>query len=142
MYRFCFAAGLAIAVLGFALPSLAAPAASVVLTAKLSGSYLHAAPRGSGTAKVTFSGTKVCWQFTYKGIGKTMESGIHKAPPPAAGQRKHSVLPFTIKTTHHGCAQANPAQVAAIAANPGRYYVDIHSVKYPKGAIGGRLQKA
>ena len=129
----------AIALVG---PGVAAPAGNaVVLTAKLSGRYLHN-PGGSGTARLTFTGNRVCWQFTYKGIGKRLESGIHKAPPPPAGQRKHSVLPFTAHTTRHGCVTALSAAVEAVLANPGAYYVDIHTAAYPKGAIGGRLHAA
>jgi CHRD domain len=120
----------------------AAPAEQVVLTAKLTGKYLHTGANGSGTARVTLKANQVCWRLSWSGLGKVAESGIHKAPPPPTGRRKRSVLPFKAVTTRRGCASASPATIEAISANPSGYYVDIHSMKYPKGAIGGRLRVA
>lgn len=116
--------------------------ASAVLTAKLSGSYLHASPTGSGTAKLTVTGSRVCWQFTFKGIDKPTVSGIHGTPPPPAGQRKTSIIPFVANFKASGCVQRNADRIKALLAGPSRFYVDIHSVKYPNGAIGGQLHKA
>jgi hypothetical protein len=136
------AAILLAALLGLACVAFAGPASDVVLTAKLTGKYLHASPTGSGMAKVTLESSQVCWQLTWKGIGAVQESGIHKTPPPPAGRREHSVLPFKAITTHTGRVSAPAAVIEAIAVNPGSYYADIHSTKYPKGAIGGRLRPA
>jgi len=126
-----------------AYPTVAAPAGEqVVLTAKLNGRYLHTGASGSGRARITLNANKVCWRLTWTGVGKVAESGIHKAPPPPAGRRKHSVLPFAAVTRRRGCAPASPATIKAISAKPSSYYVDIHSKTYPKGAIGGRLRFA
>ncbi len=124
-----------------ALPSLGSGTSNVVLTAKLTGKYLHTATVGSGTARVTLKDGRVCWRFAWKGIGKLAESGIHKAPPPPAGRRKRSILPFKAVTTRSGCVAGNAATIEDVAANPGAYYVDIHTTEYPKGAIGGRLRR-
>jgi len=136
------AAILLAALLGLACPAFAGPTSDVVLTAKLTGKYLHASPTDSGTAKVTLKSSQVCWELTWKGIGAVQESGIHKAPPPPTGRRKHSILPFKAITTRKGCVSAPAAVIKTITVNPGSYYVDIHSTKYPKGAIGGRLRPA
>jgi CHRD domain len=106
-----------VGLIAVAYPTVAAPAGEqVVLTAKLSGRYLHTGASGSGTAKVTLKATQVCWRLTWSGLGRVAESGIHKAPPPPAGLRKHSVLPFTAVTRRRGCAPASAATIKAISA--------------------------
>src|SRR5437764_4228168 len=130
---------LVVAALAFAATASAAP--KIVLKATLSGAYLHAGD-GSGTATITIAGKRVCWKFTYKGIDKPMDSGIHAAPPPAAGKHSHSVLPFTASTsTAPGCVAGASTWITKILANPGGFYVHITTAKYPNGAIGGKLRR-
>jgi hypothetical protein len=113
---------------------------TTMLTAKLTGSYLHASPKGSGTARITLTADKVCWKFTYTGIDAPGDSGIHHVPPPSPGKHKTSNLPFVSPTTTKpGCAAANPTQVELVLAHPGDYYVIVASKTYPQGAIGGVL---
>jgi hypothetical protein len=124
----------------------AARTTTTVLTAHLSGSYLHTGSKGSGSATVTFKGSKVCWKLTYAGIDSPGDSGIHIAPPPTAGVHKKSVFPFTGATsTAPGCVAANhwgPSSqgwAAKIVADPGRFYVIVATKKDPQGEIGGVL---
>jgi hypothetical protein len=118
-----------------------------VLTATLNGRYLHTTSPGSGTATITITATKVCWRFTFRGIDTPNVSGIHVAPPPAAGVHKTSVLPFTATTSKApGCEPWNrwgaegPTWVKRILAAPSRFYVIIGTTRYPEGAIGGVLR--
>ena len=124
-------------------------ASSVVLKASLTGRYLHTTSHGTGTATITFSATKACWKFTYKGIDAPNISGIHVAPPPPAGYHKLSVFPFTATTSQRpGCEALNrwgavdAKWAPKIVANPGRFYVIIGTGRYPNGAIGGVLHKS
>jgi hypothetical protein len=114
----------------------------VTLKAKLTGTYVHAPATGSGTAVITVTGNRVCWKFTYKGIGTPTVSGIHHAPPPAAGRHKTAIIPFTANTTmHKGCTAAKAGPVKAVLADPSAYWVGIGTVgKYANAAaIGGPL---
>ena len=123
--------------------AIGATRSTVVLTAKLTGKYLHASPRGSGTARVSFTGNRVCWKLTFKGIDKPRDSGIHVAPPPAAGKHSRSILPFTASTsTKPGCVTGSPGWIKKILANPGGFYVHITTLQYRNGAIGGPLKLA
>ena len=117
--------------------------AATILTATLTGPYLHApASAGSGTARITFTADKVCWKFTFKDLAGPGDSGIHRAPPPRLGVHKTAVLPFETPTTMKpGCASESPARIKLVLTNPGNYYVSIGSQKYPKGAIGGKLHR-
>jgi CHRD domain len=129
-------------------PSAAAPATVVVLKANLAGKYLGTTSTGFGTATITFTGSKVCWKFTYRGLDTPGVSGIHVAPPPAPGKHKTSVFPLTATTSMTpGCVAADhwgPSSAGwakKVAADPARFYVIIGTVKYPQGAIGGTLHR-
>ena len=123
---------------------LAAPAGEVTLKATLTGTYVHAPATGSGTGTITFAGNRVCWKFTFNGIGTPTISGIHKAPPPPEGVHKTAIIPFTANTTtRKGCIAAKAGAVKVVLANPNAYYVSIGtSGKYRFAAIGGRLRKS
>jgi hypothetical protein len=127
-----------------------ARAGAIVLKANLTGSYLHTTSTGTGTATITIKPGQVCWKFTYRGLDKPGDSGVHIAPPPAAGKHKTSVFPFTATTsTAPGCLPADhwgggssAAWAQKIAADPTRFYVIVGTVKYPQGAIGGVLHRS
>jgi hypothetical protein len=120
---------------------------TTVLKATLTSKYLHTTSTGAGTATITITPAQVCWKFAYHGLDTPNISGVHIAPPPAAGVHTRSVLPFTATTTEaRGCelptkwGGANgPKWIAKIEANPGLFYVIIGTTDYPKGAIGGVL---
>ena len=98
-------------------------------------------PDGSGTAAVKTRGTEVCYDIKWTGIDATM-SHIHWA---AAGKNGDVVVPFFASespldaSSKSGCVQAKESVVTAIAANPSKYYVNVHSPEFPKGAIRGQL---
>jgi hypothetical protein len=98
------------------------------------------APTGFGKAVITLNaGTgKVCWTFSgLKGISKVNASHIHQAP---AGKAGNVVVPFFAGALKaKGCVTASKSVVAAIIKTPKAYYVNIHTVKYPAGAIRGQL---
>ena len=96
-------------------------------------------PTASGTATITLNATKgtVCWKFTVKGLDTVNASHIHKGPK---GKSGNVVVPlFAGKLKTSGCVKAAKATVAAIQKNPTAYYVNIHTNKYPAGAIRGQL---
>lgn len=123
---------------------------TTVLKATLTGSYLHTTSTGAGTATITITASRVCWKFSYHALDTPNVSGIHIAPPPAAGVHKTSVFPFTASTSEARQCEAptrwgganGPKWLAKIVANPGRFYVIIGTAKYPQGAIGGVLKSS
>jgi hypothetical protein len=95
-------------------------------------------PTGKGTAEVYLRGaTKVCWEFNYSGIGKPLAAHIHRGKPGKAGP---VVVPFGAAFKREGCTTASAALLRAIAKNPSAYYVNVHTAKYPGGAIRGQLE--
>jgi hypothetical protein len=148
--RACFAE-IAAAVCAMAFVSAASPTGgTTTLKAMLTGGYLHTTSHGGGSATITISPTKVCWTFSFHGIGKPGVSGIHVAPPAPHGAHTRSVFPFTGTTSQaHQCetptrwGSAGPAWLAKILADPGHFFVIVGDDNgYPAGAIGGVLQNA
>ena len=138
--RLLLVAGLVAAV---ALPAaaLGRSTASTKLVANLTGGVEvpKGAPGGSGLATVTITGTKVCWAFTtIKGIKGPVAAHIHKGGPGTSGP---VVVPFGGAYKAKGCTTTTAALAKAIVAKPGAYYVNIHTPKYPGGAIRGQLGK-
>jgi len=96
------------------------------------------AAKGKGTAKITITGTKVCWKFTgIKGTDKVTASHIHAGKAGKSGNVVVAFFAGPLKMT--GCVASTSATVKAIAKNPAAFYVNIHTVKYPAGAIRGQL---
>jgi hypothetical protein len=67
-----------------------------------------------------------------------MAAHIHKGKPGVAGP---VVVPLGAAFRKSGCTTARAAVTAAIVRTPGAYYVNIHTAKYPAGAIRGQLAR-
>ncbi len=127
------------------IPALALAAASATtktFTTPLLGSneVPKGAPKGSGKAVITLNHAtgKVCWTFSaIKGISKVNASHIHKAPKGKSGPVV--VAFFTGALKLKGCVKASKSLISAIDKTPTAYYVNIHTAKYPAGAIRGQL---
>jgi CHRD domain len=135
---------LTLAALAVALPAAPVHADdAVTLKATLTGAYVHGPPSASGTAVLAFTGNRVCWKFTYRGLGAAPTiSGIHKAPAPAAGVHKTAIIPFVADTSgKKECITARAGAVKAVLADPASFYVSIGtSGKYRFAAVGGPLR--
>jgi CHRD domain len=117
-------------------------AANKTITVKMNGRQEtpKGSPTGSGTAKITLepSKGKVCFRLTWSGIGSPTASHIHKG---ARGKAGNIVVALfgNPPAKHSGCVSAKKSLVSAIAKTPGAYYVNIHTKRYPAGAIRGQL---
>jgi hypothetical protein len=130
---------LAVVAVGVPAVALASSSGTLKFEAYLSGKseLPAAAATGKGTAKITITGTKVCWKFTgVGGIDKPLVSHIHKGTSTVSGP---VVVPLGGKFAASGCIASTAAIVKGIEKNPKGYYVNIHTAKYPNGAIRGQL---
>jgi CHRD domain len=132
-------AGAVVAVAGAgAKSSNAAPTYTVHLTGKQE--VPKASPKGKGTFKyqlVTKSGL-LCYSLTWSGIGTPTAAHVHKGPRGVEGA-VFIVLSGTAPVAHSGCVTATKSQLNAIKKNRKGYYVNVHTAKYPGGAIRGQL---
>ena len=101
-------------------------------------------PDGTGTTTVNLDVTKrqVCYEVTVQKIDHPVGMHIHEGE---AGKSGSIVLPLTTPaasdTTTTGCADADAGLIARMAANPGGFYLNVHSDAYPQGAVRGQLSQ-
>lgn len=97
-------------------------------------------PDGSGLAAITINGTSVTFSILVKGISTPTLAHIHKAALGASGS---VVIDFHAPTFTNGFATgtvvAAASDVADLLANPSLYYVNVHTVEFPAGALRGQL---
>lgn len=123
-----------------AAPALAlAGGSGTVLTATLSGraERPQGPLSGRGAATIRVNGAKVCWTLKVSGTDKPLSAHIHKGAPGAAGP---VVIPLGRTYTTSGCVTVASAVASALVKNPGAYYVNVHTKKYPAGAVRGQLK--
>ncbi len=101
-------------------------------------------PDGTGTATVNVDVTEgeVCYEVAVQNIDRPTGMHIHEGE---AGNSGDVVVPFTTPTesdsTTRGCANADAPLIARLTANPGNFYVNVHTDRYPQGAIRGQLSQ-
>lgn len=111
--------------------------------ARLSGSgEPHGgARRGRGFAVIALHGPahQVCWRFTHlRGFTDATRASIHGDGKGAFGTLMVA-LSRSPRLRHQGCVAASAVVLRALAGDPAAYLVDLASVKYPGGAVLGRL---
>jgi hypothetical protein len=127
------AVGSAVAASGAAVPTPTVP---------MTGS--QDVPKGSPNGKGTFqyqlntkSGT-FCYSLKWSGIGTPLAAHVHRG---VKGVEGPIVIPLSAKApvAHSGCVKVNKSLLLAIKKKPAGYYVNVHTKKYPGGAIRGQL---
>jgi hypothetical protein len=141
-YRSTHALRTALVGLAAALALTSAASARVTeLSAKLTGAaeVMPKADGGSGNAQIKLNAStgKVCWAFTkLKGIKSATASHIHRG---AKGKAGPVVVPLGGSFKAKGCTTASKATVRSILKKPSAFYVNIHTKRFPSGAIRGQL---
>ena len=97
-------------------------------------------PVGTGTATVRLRAGQgqLCYQLSVKNLA-AVAAHVHRGAEGTAGP---VVVPLTTPNetgAASGCAAAARTLVAAILANPGSYYVNVHTSDFPAGAVRGQL---
>jgi len=99
---------------------------------------------GGGTfvARSNIGQGRICWSLTVTGLSDVTASHIHYLNGPLATQ---IAVPLTLPTpftgSATGCATATRALVKLILMHPENFYVNVHTLTYPDGAISGTLAK-
>jgi hypothetical protein len=98
-------------------------------------------PDAKGTAVVTLDDAKntACYVFTYEGLDKVTAAHIHVGAKGVAGP---PAIDFKAdRNGDKGCVPVDPTTLKSVRDNPSGYYVNLHTDKYPAGAIRGQLTK-
>jgi LPXTG-motif cell wall-anchored protein len=111
-------------------------------TAELSGANAvgdPGDPDGAGLAVVAIDldTSLVCFTITSDGIDPVVAAHIHEGGADVAGG---VVVDFDWPNSlGDGCVAGDTAVLAAIVADPGGYYVNVHTAEFAAGAIRGQL---
>ncbi len=117
------------------------------LRATLSGAAEVPGPGDSdatGTASVNLdvTGGEACYEVTVQKIDRPTAMHIHEGE---SGKSGDIVVPLATPTgsdtTTTGCANVEASLMGRIAANPGNFYVNVHTQAYPQGAARGQLSQ-
>jgi len=123
-------------------PSLDVPATAAPPSAPapVTGYDVVLAGEGSGTASVRLvpERSEVCYEVAVEGLDDVTGAHIHRG---RAGESGPVVLDLAPSdgTTWEGCAAANRVTVEEIAADPGGFYVSVHTKAFPNGAVRGQI---
>jgi hypothetical protein len=117
-------------------------AVSKTVTVKMTGAAEKpkGSPTGKGTFKWNIDTTKhlFCYSMAWSGIDTGLYSHIHKGGKGVAG---NVVIPLSAAApvAHHGCVKAKASLLSAILKKPSGYYANLHTKKYPLGALRAQL---
>lgn len=102
-------------------------------------------PDGSGTARVVLNPGQgeVCFTITVSDITLPATAAhIHEAPVGVAGPIVVTLSPPDASGTASGCvSEVDQEEIKDIIQHPEEYYVNVHTVDYPAGAVRGQLSK-
>jgi hypothetical protein len=99
-------------------------------------------PNGSGQASVRLVAGegRVCFQLSAANVTlPAIAAHIHTGTTGTAGDVVVPLTPPDASGSSAGCVNVARPLVNAILANPGGYYVNVHTSEFPNGAIRGQL---
>ena len=120
---------------------------TIEVTAKLKGQNEVPGPgsnKGKGDASVFLKAKKekVCFNLEVSKLDTITASHIHKGTEDVAGPVKVTLIDSQIAGTgtYEGCVENVKSKlIKKIAAAPEKFYVNVHTLDYPEGAIRGQL---
>jgi len=83
----------------------------------------------------------ICYKLNVRRIEPATAAHIHVGAADTAGPVVVGLEPPTDGSTK-SCTTADPALIRAILNDPGAYYVNVHNVPFPAGAVRGQLGAA
>ena len=93
---------------------------------------------GSATFRVNPGQGRICYTLAVANIDPATAAHIHRAPPELAGP---IVVHLEAPTdgSSEGCVDIDRALAQEIVRTPEAFYVNVHNLPYPRGAVRGQL---
>jgi hypothetical protein len=97
---------------------------------------------GIGFATVTVNPGQgvLCYELSVSGIAPATAAHIHEAPVGVAGPVVLDLLPPT-NGSSSDCIDVDRTLAKDILKNPADYYVNVHNLEFPGGALRGQLSR-
>lgn len=96
-------------------------------------------PEARGRARLDLQGTTVHFAIEVDGTGKIVATHIHKGRAGENGPVVKELNPGFSTESSSGTADLPKELASDLARDPSAYYVKLHSLKFPGGAIRGQL---
>jgi len=99
-------------------------------------------PDGAGTASLRLNPgqEQICYELTVSNIAPATAAHIHIGGPAVAGPVVVGLMPPTSGSSS-ACASVPRDLVLNILKNPAGFYVNVHNMPYPAGAVRGQLSR-
>jgi len=99
-------------------------------------------PDGAGTASLRLNPgqEEICYELTVSNIAPATAAHIHIGGPAVAGPIVVGLMPPTSGSSS-ACASVPRDLVLNILKNPAGFYVNVHNMPYPAGAVRGQLSR-
>ena len=94
----------------------------------------------TGSARLEIEGTTIRFRIRTENLGKVIATHLHEGAAGVNGPMAHELNPGFTGELLEGTTSVAPEIAAGVVADPSRYYVKLHSLKFPGGAIRGQLQ--
>lgn len=95
-------------------------------------------PKGTGTFRFQLLSGELCYSLRWSGIGSPTAAHVHKGKAGVAGNVV-IVLSGRSPVAHSGCVKVSKALLNAIRKHLDAYYFNVHTARYPGGAIRAQL---
>jgi hypothetical protein len=97
-------------------------------------------PAATGFARLEFDGASIRFHIrTSANLGKVVATHLHVGPAGVNGPMAVELNPGFTGDVLDGSISVDSDLAARVLANPSQYYVKLHSLKFPGGAIRGQL---
>lgn len=97
-------------------------------------------PDASGSARLVVGGTSIRFHVTTSAdLGKVVATHLHQGVAGVNGPMAVELNPGFMGEVLDGSVLVESDLSARILANPSQYYVKLHSLRFPGGAIRGEL---
>jgi hypothetical protein len=98
-------------------------------------------PEADGSARLEVGGASIRFHIqTSPDLGKVVATHLHQGSAGVNGPMAMELNPGFTGQLLEGSIPVEPDLAARVLTNPSQYYVKLHSLKYPGGAIRGQLR--